>query len=82
MTVPLISNFFAAVDDGFIEVEVGAGDRIVKGSTLSDLLDDPAIDAAADEASHGDDMRLARKLYRCRKSDESVNRRFRVDGLG
>lgn len=82
MTVPLISNFFAAVDDGDIEFEVGDGARVVKSSTLSELLDDPAIEAAADEASHGDDMRLARKLYRCRKSEDSVTKRFSVDGLG
>ena len=82
MTVPLISNFFAAIDDGDIEFEVGDGQRAVNRETLSDLLDDPAIEAVADEASHGDDMRLARDLFRCRKSDEAAAKNFNVDGLG
>ena len=82
MTVPLISNFFAAVDDGDIEFEIGDGTRTVNIETLSALLDDPAIEAVADEASHGDDMRLARDLFRCRKSSEAVSKNFSVDGLG
>lgn len=82
MTVPLLSNFFAAVDDGEIEFEVGDGLRIVSGETLAALLDDAAIEEAAEEASHGDDIRLARQLYRCRKSEDAVTKRFRVDDLG
>ena len=82
MTVPLISNFFAAVDDGFIEFEVGENKRVVNGETISELLDDPDIEAVANEASHGDDIKLARDLFRCRKSDEAVTKFFSVDGLG
>ncbi|MDU8945986.1 hypothetical protein [Ovoidimarina sediminis] len=82
MTVPLLSNFFAAVDDGDIEFEIGDGSRTVNGETLADLLDDAAIEEAGEEASHGDDIRLARQLYRCRKSEEAVTKRFRVDDLG
>lgn len=82
MTVPLLSNFFVAVDDGEIEFEVGDGVRVVSGETLAALLDDAAIEEAAEEASHGDDIRLARQLYHCRKSEEAVTKRFRVDDLG
>ncbi|WP_417691608.1 hypothetical protein [Roseibium sp.] len=82
MTVPLLSNFFAAVDDGEIEFEVGNGTRIVNSQTLAGLLEDSAIEAAGEEASHGDDIRLAQQLYRCRKSEDAVTKRFRVDDLG
>ena len=82
MTVPLLSNFFAAVDDGDIEFEVGDSARTVNSETLAELLEDSAIEEAGEEASHGDDIRLARQLYRCRKSDNAVTKRFRVDDLG
>ncbi|MEP4885913.1 MAG: hypothetical protein ABJ215_06030 [Alphaproteobacteria bacterium] len=82
MTVPLLSNFFVAVDDGDIEFEVGDGARIVNGENLASLLDDAAIEKVAEEASHGDDFRLAGQIYRCRKSDEAVTKRFQVDDLG
>ncbi|SHI33100.1 hypothetical protein SAMN05444404_0005 [Ruegeria lacuscaerulensis ITI-1157] len=82
MTVPLLSNFFAAVDDGDIEFEVGGSARIVNSETLAELLQDSAIEEAGEEASHGDDIRLARQLYRCRKSEIAVAKRFRVDDLG
>ncbi|CAN0598441.1 unnamed protein product, partial [Ectocarpus sp. 12 AP-2014] len=82
MTVPLLSNFFAAVDDGDIEFEVGNGARIVNGENLAALLDDAAIEKAGEEASHGDDFRLARQLFQCRKSEGAVAKRFRVDDLG
>ncbi len=82
MTVPLLSNFFAAIDDGDIEFEVGNEPRILSVETLASLLDDEAIEEAGEMASHGDDIRLARQLYRCRRSEEAVTKRFRVDGLG
>lgn len=82
MTVPLLSNFFVAVDDGEIEFEIGDGGRVVNGETLASLLDDTSIEEAADEATHGDDIRLARQLYRCRQSEDSVEKRFSVDDLG
>ncbi len=82
MTVPLLSNFFAAVEDGEIEFEVGSGTRVVNGETLATLLEDVAIEEAGEEVSHGDDVRLARQLYLCRKSEEAVTKRFRVDDLG
>ncbi|MEO1614193.1 MAG: hypothetical protein AAFU55_17825, partial [Pseudomonadota bacterium] len=72
MTVPLLSNFFAAIDDGDIEFEVGSQPRVVDVETISALLEDPAIEKAGEEASHGDDIRLARQLFRCRKSQDSV----------
>ncbi len=82
MTVPLLSNFFAAVDDGDIEFEVGDSARTVNSETLAELLEESAIEEAGEEASHGDDIRLARQLYRCRKSDKAVTKRFCVDDLG
>ena len=82
MTVPLLSNFFGAIDDGDIEFEVGDGARIVNRKALAALLDDAAIIEAAEEASHGDDVRLARKLLRCRKSEEAVTKRVSVVDLG
>ncbi len=82
MTVPLLANFFAAVEDGDIEFEVGDGTRIVNTETVAELLDDPVIEEAGEEASHGDDIRLARQLFCCRRSEESVKKRFRVDDLG
>jgi hypothetical protein len=82
MTVPLLSNFFVAVDDGEIEFDVGGGTRLVNAETLNGLLSDAAIEAEADESSYGDDFRLARQLYHCRKSDDAVTKRFRVDDLG
>lgn len=82
MAVPLLSNFFVAVDDGEIQFDIGDGVRRINGETLADLLDDAAIEAAGEEASHGDDIRLARQLYRCRKSDDAVTKPFRVDDLG
>jgi hypothetical protein len=82
MTVPLLSNFFAAVDDGDIEFEVGDAPRTVNSATLAGLLEDAALEEAGEEASHGDDIRLARQLYRCRKSEETVTKLFRVGDLG
>lgn len=82
MTVPLLSNFFVAIDDGDIEFEVGNGTRMVNGETLAELLEDEAIEKAAEDASHGDDIRLARQLYQCRNSEESITRNFLVDDLG
>jgi hypothetical protein len=49
MTVPLLSNFFAAIDDNKIS-KVGNDDRIVNAETLSDLPEDSDIMRAADEA--------------------------------
>jgi len=82
MTVPLLSNFFAAIDDNKIIFKVGNDERLVNAETLSDLLEDPQIIEAADEASHGDDIRLARQLFQCRKSEEATSKRFMIDGLG
>jgi hypothetical protein len=82
MTVPLLSNFFAAIDDRKIIFKVGDDERLVNAETLSDLFEDPKIIEAASEASHGDDIRLARQLFRCRKSDDAISKRFRIDGIG
>lgn len=84
MTVPLLSNFFVAVDDGEIVFEVGEGEnaRVVNREKLLELLDDTAIEEAAEEASLGDDFRFARQLYCCRKSEEAATMNFQVDHLG
>ncbi len=82
MTVPLLSNFFVAIDDGEIEFEVGHSARVVNRETLAELLNDASIEEAAEESSHSDDIQLAQKLYRCRKSREAVTKLFRVDDLG
>ena len=82
MAVPLLSNFFVAIDEGEIIFRIGNDERIVDAETLVSLLEDPLIAEAAEETSHGDDIRLARQLYRCRKSDDAAEKRFIVDGLG
>jgi hypothetical protein len=82
MAVPLLSNFFVAIDEGEIIFRIGDDERILNAEELVSLLKDPRIAEAAEETSHDDDIRLAGQLYRCRKSEDAAEKRFIVDGLG
>ncbi|WP_170755611.1 hypothetical protein [Ruegeria lacuscaerulensis] len=86
MVVALVSNFFCAIADSEIVFNVGddetGEEREVNASTLPNLLEDDAVKAAAEEASHSDDLDIARHLYDCRTSGESVETNFEIQGLG
>lgn len=71
MVYSLISNFFCAIHRGRVEFSVDEGRFLINKGTLADLMENPDIQAAAENIGHLADLHFAHQLYRCLVSEKA-----------
>lgn len=81
ITLSLVTNFFLAIDRNEIEFMVGESKRINKAS-LDSVLASPELQQIATEADESDELKRARLLVECTRSDAATKHTISVPGLG
>lgn len=81
MTLSLATNFFLAVDRKEIEFSVGPSVHINQAS-LDSILNSSELEAVANEADQVEDLRRARRLLECIRSEAASRHEIVVPGLG
>jgi len=83
MTVALLNNFFLAVLDGDIEFTIGNTDaRAVRSDTVRTLFKNSKIENVATSTAQSANFELARQLFRCCTSGDTIAEKFEIQGLG
>lgn len=80
ITLSLVTNFFLAIDRN--EIEFTVGDARVNQASLDSILASPEMQQIATEADESDDLKRARRLLDCTRSDAATKHNISVPGLG
>lgn len=78
----LLQNFFCGIHRGEIRFVLNNGEIDINRETLAQLLENKAINDAAEEADGGEEFRVARNLYECLISSDSIEQVLEIEGIG
>lgn len=77
----LLSNFFAAVEQGDMEFEIDGRIRI-NANTIAGLFKDAKLIAAAEKSNRTSEFEFAAQLHRCLTSGSTITTDLSVEGMG
>ena len=77
----LLSNFFAAIEQGEMEFEIDGRIKI-NANTIAGLFKDVKLIAAAEKSSRIADFEFAAQLHRCLTSGSTISTDLSVPGMG
>jgi hypothetical protein len=80
MTLSLATNFFLAIDRGEIEFTVGKG--VINSASLASILGSTELESVATQADQLEELRRARRLLECIRSEAASTHKILVPDLG